>query len=375
MTLRIRLVRPAGDFLHRLAMPFFCAVPRNAPIDPRGVDNMPSAGPYYVAAHVRGQHLVLRRNPGYSGPRPQALEELRVTFESALPRDVEQGRVDYSLNGVPEKDRERLEKAYGSTSRAVRAHRQRQRYFVNPTLELWYVGLNTSRPAFASATVRRAVNHGLRRNILAPIVANFFPVAPTDQYLPPGTAGYRNIDLYDENGDVATARRLMGSRRVTATLYTCFVLCTPLAKALEANLAEFGIDLETQYFTFAELQQKWGSREEPFDVAVTAWSADYPDGAAFLDFLFDGQRLTDRGNTNISYFDDPEVNRALAEARRLTGTARERAYGRLDRILAEGPAPIAALAVRVQHDFFSARMGCQVFHPVYGMDLARLCVR
>ena len=28
-----------------------------------------------------------------------------------------------------------------------------------------------------------------------------------------------------------------------------------------------------------------------------------------------------------------------------------------------------------RYDFFSARMGCQVFNPVYGMDLAALCIR
>ena len=29
----------------------------------------------------------------------------------------------------------------------------------------------------------------------------------------------------------------------------------------------------------------------------------------------------------------------------------------------------------LSHDFFSARMGCQVYQPVYGIDLAALCIR
>ena len=29
----------------------------------------------------------------------------------------------------------------------------------------------------------------------------------------------------------------------------------------------------------------------------------------------------------------------------------------------------------LSYDFFSARMGCQVSNPVYGIDLAALCLR
>ena len=51
-TLTLRLSRPAPDLLARLAMPFFCAVPAGTPILRRGVDTIPSAGPYYVASTV-----------------------------------------------------------------------------------------------------------------------------------------------------------------------------------------------------------------------------------------------------------------------------------------------------------------------------------
>src|SRR5215211_7030313 len=50
-TLRITLVRPAGDFLARLALPFACPVPAGVPVNPDGISvPVASAGPYYVAA-------------------------------------------------------------------------------------------------------------------------------------------------------------------------------------------------------------------------------------------------------------------------------------------------------------------------------------
>ncbi len=41
----------------------------------------------------------------------------------------------------------------------------------------------------------------------------------------------------------------------------------------------------------------------------------------------------------------------------------------------ERAAPAAAFASGINTHFLSARMGCQVLHPIYGLDLAALCVR
>jgi hypothetical protein len=50
-------------------------------------------------------------------------------------------------------------------------------------------------------------------------------------------------------------------------------------------------------------------------------------------------------------------------------------YARLDAELTRDAAPLAAFGNLSSHDFFSARMGCQVFTPAYGMDLATLCIQ
>jgi hypothetical protein len=38
-------------------------------------------------------------------------------------------------------------------------------------------------------------------------------------------------------------------------------------------------------------------------------------------------------------------------------------------------APWIAFSIETSHDFFSARTGCQVYQPVYGIDLGALCLR
>ena len=77
----------------------------------------------------------------------------------------------------------------------------------------------------------------------------------------------------------------------------------------------------------------------------------------------------------IPPFDDPAYRRKASAAARLTGPRRYLAYGALDADVARNDAPWVAIANQASHDFFSARMGCQVFTPVYGMDLAALCIR
>ena len=72
---------------------------------------------------------------------------------------------------------------------------------------------------------------------------------------------------------------------------------------------------------------------------------------------------------------DPDIERRMAAAAGLSGEARLRAYAELDRDLAEQAVPAAPFASGTVTHFLSARMGCEVPHPVYGLDLAALCVK
>ena len=95
----------------------------------------------------------------------------------------------------------------------------------------------------------------------------------------------------------------------------------------------------------------------------------------FLNNLLDGTQIKAHGNSNWAYFDDPAQNQKLKAAAKLAGLERYRAYGELDVDLARNAAPLVAIANLASRDFFSARIGCQLHHPVYGIDLAALCLK
>jgi hypothetical protein len=106
-------------------------------------------------------------------------------------------------------------------------------------------------------------------------------------------------------------------------------------------------------------------------VAEGGGPADWPDPFNFINLLF----AADSGLRSPAISLDAALEARIAAAARLSGTRRFHAYARLDRELAAGPAPLAAFANGTLKHFFSARVGCQFEHPIYGIDLAALSLR
>jgi ABC-type oligopeptide transport system substrate-binding subunit len=107
-----------------------------------------------------------------------------------------------------------------------------------------------------------------------------------------------------------------------------------------------------------------------YDIGLMTWRFDYADPFNFLNVMFDGNL-----RTNEAHFDEPAWNHRLEAAAKLSGEQRYRAYTRLDSDLAREAAPWIAFQNSSRFDFFSDRIGCQTNQPIYGIDLAALCIR
>jgi YVTN family beta-propeller protein len=365
-TLTFHLSAPAPDLPSQLTMPFSCAVPLETPLDPKGVRVISSAGPYYVTSYTPEQSVVLERNPNYTGSRPHHLDRIELTIgvtQLKADAQIEAGTADYATSGVDPGDAPRLAARYGPGSPA--AQNGRRRYFVNQLPQIRTIILNTHRPLFRDVRLRQAANYAIDRRALLGIPGD---AQPTDQYLHPGMPGFKDVDIYPFTPDLAAARRLAGKQQRTATLYTCNrPVCGQLARIVTANLAAIGIDVVTKRFPFPALTTRIYRKDEPFDLAYPqAWAWDYPDPATNL---ADGHVL------NSVPFTDPAYRRKARAASMLSGPQRFLAYGRLDADTARNAAPVVSVGTKITREFFSARMGCQVYQPIYGMDLAALCIR
>ena len=381
-TLTIKLSHPDGAFLTLLAEGWACAVPRDTPTDPGGINDIPSAGPYYVASYTPRQQLVLERNPNYHGERPRRLNQIVFAIGIRGTRAVEEieaGKADYAAGGLPRETGPRLESAYGPGSKAAKAGHQQ--YFISLALGARYLHMNTSRPLFSQVRLRRAVNYAIDRPALVAQERRFLggnpfnAGEPTDDYTPPSVAGATDFHLYPLNGpDLRQARRIAGRVHATAILYTPNT--SPWlqeAQIITRDLKPLGIDVQVKEFPLGDYFVRIGRRGEPFDLAVVGWSVS-ADPAAVLE-IFDGSAVGPKNNANASYFNDPAFNRKLKAAAKLSGVKRYRAYSRLALELERDSAPAAAIGTSTSRDFFSGRIGCQVYQSVYGIDLAALCLR
>ncbi len=381
--LTITLSQPDGSFLANLAGGAACAVPSGTPAVPGGLDIIPSAGPYYIASYSPRQQLILRRNPNYHGDRPHHLDQMVFTIGINSDRalaEIEAGTADYAVDGLPRDAGPRLESRYGPGSEAAKAGHQQ--YFVSPANGIRILHMNTSRPLFASVRLRRAVNYAIDRSALAAQGQRFAEVnpfnagGPTGDYMPPAIAGAGDFHLYPLAGpDLRRARQLAGNVHAMAIMYTPDVPpWLQEAQIIRRDLQPLGIDVQVREFPLNDFFDRISRRGEPFDLAVSGWSFPTTDPAQVLE-IFDGGTINADANSNFSYFDDPAFDRQLRAAATLSGARRYRTYSQLELELERDLAPAAAFATNASRDFFSARMGCQLYQPVYGIDLAGLCLR
>ncbi len=371
----ISLVRPAADFPSRIAMPFFCAVPEDTPIDANGVVAPAAAGPYYIKSRTPNRQIVLARNPNYGGERTTTLD--RMIFEVGVPAtasllDTQSNVTDWIADGLPPTAHQSLAREYGPTSQAAKDGKQR--YFVSPSLSFRYLALNTSRPLFSNVKLRQAVQYAINRPALL-AQRGAYAGQPTDQYLPPGVPGYVDENIYPLNGpDVKKAKELAGNIREKAIMYTCDKSpCPETAAIVKENLKAIGITVEVRQFSRAIQFSKEGTKGEPFDIAFEGWQADYPDPYDFLNVLLDGRTIKDANNVNFSYLNDPAVNAKLDAAAATTGSDRAASYAKLDAELVRDVSPLVAWGIDNDRDFFSDKVGCILHHPVYGIDIATMC--
>ena len=380
--LRITLSRPDGGFLANLAGGAACAVPDGTPAPKGGLNDIPSAGPYYIASYTPRQQLVLKRNPNYRGERPRRFDRIVYTLgvdPARAMRDVKAGTADYAADGLPRDAGPTLAATYGPGSPAAKAGHQQ--YFINPALGARWLHMNTSRPLFSDVRLRRAVNYALDRPALVAegrkyAEGNPFNAGePTDDYLPPGIDGATDTHVYPVTGpDLQKAEQLAGRRHATAIMYTPNL--SPWlqeAQIVRRDLRPLGINVEVKQFPIGEYFARIFRRTEPFDLAVSGWQFGNTDPAGALETFASNAQST--GNDNFSRFDNPALQKELDAAAKLSGPRRYRAYTDIQSQLERRFVPAAPFAADAARDFFAPRIGCQLYQPVYGIDLAALCLR
>ena len=371
--LSITLTKPSADFLERLALPYFCAVPIGTPFVPgapsRGLGHptggygdlyIDSAGPYYVAEFNNEHWVILKRNPNYHGPRPHALDviEIRegVDASAALGRVQSQGWDGISHMTDPLLvPGGALARRWGATSASGG-----QRYFLTPLAATRFIAFNTQHGIFADPRVRRAASLALDRNALAGVWGD----APTDQLLSPALPDARHGDSAPASPSIAKAAALMrgrGGHAVMPVVAGC-LSCLQAARIVHTALAKIGITVQVRKVGSISAGL---SQEGSFDLLDARAEILYPDSASFVT-----QALQSIPEGWVPAGVQARIQR-LADS---TGNHRQTGAAVLAKRLTANDAVLAAYSTPQVSQFFSPRLGCRIFPPFgYGVDFAALC--
>jgi peptide/nickel transport system substrate-binding protein len=369
--LTVRLTKADPTFLAQIAMPFFAAVKANMPINPKGENVYPSAGPYHIVSRDVGRQLVLARNPNYKGSRPANADRIVITVLTDQAQSFLQtkaGQVDYDMGGLPPTAHQELFNKYGVN---------KSRYFVNPGVNVFYVALNTSRPAFQNVKVRQAVNYAIDRPAMLR-VGGLLAGKRTDQILPPSMRGFRDAKLYPIKGaDPTKAKQLAGGASSNVTiLHTTSASSVARGQILQFNLKQMGLNPTLKPQPFGVAIKTAGDKKGDFDAFLIGWLADYPDPFDFINVLMDGNNIQDSNNSNYAYLNIAKYNKAMNAAARLSGNPRYEAYGKLDVDLMKNAAPWAPMYNGNTREFIGARITNYIYHPVYaGAILNALAIK
>jgi peptide/nickel transport system substrate-binding protein len=380
-TLVITLKKVAPDFVPRISMPFFSAVPTSYPLDAEVDKGFVSAGPYVVQEWNKKTSALAVRNPQWkNNQEPWKSLGLqnnvdRITF-AGIGGDLATHRLQCENNeadfcGFPTAQAKELADKYGVN---------KGRFMVDQDLLVWRVDLNNEQPLFKdNPKLRQAVLNALDRRFMT-AQHGYLAGKRTDQFIPYGMQGFKEQNIYSLKGpNYAKAKTLaQGNTRSGKAVFYAFNRAQgpPVAQSVQFNLKQIGIDVEIKLYDRVVQNTKAATKGEPFDITHEGWHADYPDPSNFINVLLDGRRIQAENNVNSSYFSGNGVanyNQKLDAAFAAAGQKRIDLYAALDRDIMANGAPTGTYISGTTRRFFSADTGCYVANAQVGVVLTTIC--
>jgi peptide/nickel transport system substrate-binding protein len=370
----IKLTAPSGTFANVLAMNYVGLVPGDTPFENQTLNPPPGVGPYRIANVDSKRSFELVKVPGFAveGFAPGRLDKITITVIKNRRRATEdtiRNKIDVMID-PPAPDQ----------VKAVRDRYDGKRYKQFPVSAVYYFFLNERIAPFDDKQVRQAVNHAIDRRAISRLAGGL--VEPECNFLPPPIKGFRKIQPCPyEPPSLDKARALLKQAGADGAPVSVFGTDEPETKAIVEYVADVmnGIGLKARPRTLegSVYYDVVGDQKTKAQAGFSSYGQDYPNPATFS-FLIDGDAISDTANPNLGNIDDPAINKLVDRAAKSTDLDAVAAdYAAIDRRLVE-EAHIIPYGSRHLSAFFSDRMNfddCTVWHPVYNIDLSKLCLK
>ena len=200
-TLRVHLKTPTPGFLARAATSTFVPLPR-AEIEGMGAAwtspvRIRSNGPYKLVQWDGSLGMTLHQNPHYGGPTPPKFSDVVIRF----PRSADSRLQDFHASPA-----HAASVTAGDFKSALADADLRPQVRLFERAGTWFIVLNTRKPPWDSAAVRRALSLALDREALASVVFDL-PTLPAHRLTPESILAAQS----DWTPSVDEARALLAS--------------------------------------------------------------------------------------------------------------------------------------------------------------------
>lgn len=333
-TLQVTLNQPNAAFLAMLAHPSL------VPIDKVLVErfgekwtkpeHIVTSGAYTLSKWVVNERIVAQRNPKYWDNEHTVINQvtyLPITSEAAEVNRYKAGEIDIVYT-VPVNQFALLKKTMGSQLN------------VSPQLATYYYELNTTRPPFNDPRVRRALNMGLDKDIIADKVMGQGQ-RPAWLISQPNIGGVTlkqpDYASWPRDKRIAEAKKLLNEAGFNESHPLAFNLLYNTSETHQRIAIAASSMWKKNLGVEARLQnQEWKTMLDTmhthnFDAVRYAWIADYDDAASFLNNFRTGD------SENTSQYSNPAYDKALHDAAKASDTAaRGQFYQQAEDLLAQG---------------------------------------
>ena len=367
-TLRFQFADPHCD------LPFAASLPTSAPVPAdkdTGVDydtKPVSSGPYKITENTPGVQLVLERNanwdPATDPVRHQYPDKFVWTFgpdpDAAASRVIADNGPDQSAvawNGVPA----------SLVAKVAADPALQERTLLSPTPSANRLTINTQR--VTDLSVRQALNYAIDRDGLVKALGGETVASPTTTLMPPGTLGYRQYDAYPAgpNGNIDKAKELLAGRTPELVLGAADDSSgQEVATQLKANLEKAGFTITVKSIPADSKLDETKKKDNPWDLYVDSWAADWPSGAAILPVLFDGRTIRADGNSNSSFVNSDAVNAEFDRILALDPDQQTSEWAAVDEQIMTELAPAVPLYVDVADNIHGSKAGGLFISGIFG---------
>jgi len=310
---------------------YLVASPQTAPVPQakdNGVDyvkNIVSSGSYKFESYADGKQAVLVRNENWDAKtdplRKQYPNKIVVNLKVAaetIDKDVLAGdAIDLGGGGVQAATQAQLLSSADKKANTDNTYGGR----------LVYMAINTKVKPFDNVACRKAVQFAIDK--VSVQTAEGGPVRGdiASTVLPPDIPGYAKADVYasaGSKGDEAKAKeQLKACGKSTISTNISARSDRPqeidAATAIINSLKKVGINASLKqypsgkYFTDYAGVPKFTEKNN-IGLIMMQWGADWPSGYGFLQQILNGSAIGASGNTNLSQYDNKDVNALLEKA-------------------------------------------------------------